>query len=186
MSEATLMMAAIEGGDQIAAEKLLTLVYAELRRSAASKIVLEAPGQTLQPTALVNEAWLRLVGDRDPVFKDRTHFFRASAEAMRRILIDRARRKKTHRHGGGLERGDFQSIEFGLPTPSKDEEILAIDEALEKFALVHPPQAELVKLRYFAGLTNEEVAEVMGLSLSTVKNYWRFSRSWLLHEIGRA
>src|SRR5581483_7367253 len=181
MSDATVMMAAIEAGDPKAAEQLLVLVYDELRRVAASKLAQEAPGQTLQPTALVHEAWLRLVGDHKPSFNDRAHFFRASAEAMRNILIDRARRKKTERHGGNYRRIDFE--EFDLASPSADEQLLVVNEALEKLAVEHPVQAELVKLRYFAGLTNEEVAEVLGISVSTVKNYWAFSRAWLLNEI---
>jgi len=181
MKDATVMLAAIEGGDRQAAEQLLVLVYDELRRLAASKLAHETPGQTLQPTALVHEAWLRLVGDQNPSFKDRTHFFRASAEAMRRILIDRARRKKTQRHGGGYQRIDFE--EFDLAAPSADDQLLAMNEALDKLALEHPVQAELVKLRYFAGLTNEEVSQVLGISLSTAKNYWTFSRAWLLNEI---
>jgi RNA polymerase sigma factor (TIGR02999 family) len=183
MNDATAMLAAIEKGDHAAAEELLVLVYDELRRLAASKLAQEAPGQTLQATALVHEAWLRLVGDQARSFKDRTHFFRASAEAMRRILIDRARRKKTQRHGGAFERVDFDCIDFEMPAPSADDELLAMNEALEKLAHAHPVQADLVKLRYFAGLTNEEVSEVMGISVSTVKNYWGFSRAWLLNEM---
>jgi len=181
MSDATVMLAAIEAGDSKAAGQLLVLVYDELRRLAASKLAMEAPGQTLQPTALVHEAWLRLVGDRSPSFKDRAHFFRASAEAMRHILIDRARRKKAERHGGGYRRVEFEELD--LASPSADEQLLAVNEALDKLLLEHPVQAELVKLRYFAGLTNEEVAEVLGISVSTVKNYWAFSRAWLLNEI---
>src|SRR5258706_6933417 len=182
VSDATAMLAAIEAGDSKAAEQLLVLVYDELRRLAASKLAHEAPGQTLQPTALVHEAWLRLVGDRTPSFNDREHFFRASAEAMRRILIDRARRKLTRRHGGGCHRVDFEG--FDLAAPAVDSQLLAVSEALDKFALEYPVQAELVKLRYFAGLTNEEVSEAMGISVSTAKNYWIFSRAWLLNEIG--
>ena len=181
MSDATVMLAAINTGDPKAAEELLVLVYDELRRLAASKLALEAPGQTLQPTALVHEAWLRLVGNHAPAFKDREHFFRASAEAMRRILIDRARRKHTIRHGGGYQRVDFE--DFDLAAPSADHQLLAVNEALDKFALEHPAQAELVNLRYFAGLTIEEVSEVLGISISTAKNYWTFSRAWLLNEI---
>jgi RNA polymerase sigma factor (TIGR02999 family) len=181
MSDATVMLAAIEAGDSKAAEQLLVLVYDELRRLAASKLALEAPGQTLQPTALVHEAWLRLVGDQTPSFKDRTHFFCAAAEAMRHILIDRARRKKTKRHGGDYRRVDFEDLD--LAAPSADDQLLAVNEALDKLALEHRVQAEVVKLRYFAGLTNEEVAEVLGISVSTVKNYWTFSRAWMLNEI---
>ena len=175
--DATVMLAAIAEGDRGAAEELLALVYDELRRLAASKLAHEAPGQTLQPTALVHEAWLRLIGDQNPSFKDRTHFFRASAESMRRILIDRARRKKAQRHGGGFQRVPFDLENFDVAAPSADEQLLAMNEALDRFALEHPVQADLVKLRYFAGLTNEEVAEVLGVSLSTVKNYWAFSRA---------
>jgi RNA polymerase sigma factor (TIGR02999 family) len=182
MSDATVMLAAIEAGDPKAAEQLLVLVYDELRRLAASKLAQEAPGQTLQPTALVHEAWLRLVGDHSPSFKDRAHFFRASAEAMRHILIDRARRKQTQRHGGNYRRVDFEEVD--LAAPSADDQLLAVNEALDKLALEHPVQAELVKLRYFGGLTNEEVSQVLGISVSTAKNYWTFSRAWLLNEIG--
>ena len=181
MSDATVMLAAIEAGDSNAPGQLLVLVYDELRRLAASKLAQEAPGQTLQPTALVHEAWMRLVGDRNPSFKDRTHFFCAAAEAMRHILIDRARQKKTKRHGGEYRRVDFE--EMDLAASSADDQLLAVNEALDKLALEHPVQADLVKLRYFAGLTNEEVSEVLGISVSTVKNYWAFSRAWLLNEI---
>jgi RNA polymerase sigma factor (TIGR02999 family) len=181
MSDATVMLAAIEAGDPKAAEQLLVLVYDELRRLAASKLAQEAPGQTLQPTALVHEAWLRLVGDQNPSFKDRAHFFRASAEAMRHLLIDRARRKQTQRHGGNYRRVDFEEVD--LAAPSADDHLLAVNEALDKLSVEHPVQAELVKLRYFGGLTNEEVSQVLGISVSTAKNYWTFSRAWLLNEI---
>ena len=181
MSDATVMLAAIQAGDSKAAEDLLVLVYDELRRLAASKLAHEAPGQTLQPTALVHEAWLRLVGEQAPSFNDRQHFFRASAEAMRRILIDRARRKHTRRHGGGYQRVDVEG--FDLAAPNVDDQLLAVNDALEKFELEHAVQAELVKLRYFAGLTNEEASEVLHISISTAKNYWMFSRAWLLNEM---
>jgi RNA polymerase sigma factor (TIGR02999 family) len=181
MSDITVMLAAIEEGDPTAAEQFLVLVYDELRRLAAAKLAEEASGQTLQPTALVHEAWLNLVGHCSPSFKDRTHFFRASAEAMRHILIDRARRKKTVRHGGGYRRIDFE--DFDMASPSADDQVLAINEALDKLATKHPVQAEVVKLRYFGGLSNLEVSDVLGVSLSTVKNYWAFSRAWLLGEI---
>src|SRR5688572_19512984 len=150
MSDATAMLAAMQVGDSKAAGELLGLVYDELRRLAASKLASEAPGQTLQPTALVHEAWRRLVGDRARCFKDREHFFRTSAEAMRRILIDRARRKQSQRHGGGCQRADLEGID--LAAPAVDDQLLAVNEALEKLELGHPVQAELVKLRYFAGL----------------------------------
>src|SRR5713101_5732400 len=181
MSNVTRILDAIGQGDSKAADQLLPLVYQELRKLAAAKFALEAPGQTLQPTALVHEAWLRLVGDQTPSFNDREHFFRASAEAMRRILIDRARRKHTKRHGGGYQRVDFEG--FDLAAPAADDQLLSVNEALDKLALEHPVQAELVKLRYFAGLTNEEVSQVLGISVSTAKNYWTFARAWLLNEM---
>jgi len=181
MSDATLMLAAVERGDPNAAEQLLGLVYKELRRLAAYKMAQELPGQTLQPTALVHEAWLRLVGDQTPSFSGRNHFFCAAAEAMRRILIDRARRKRTQRHGGGLERTDIDNVEVEAPAP--DDQLLAVHEALEKLALEYPVRAELVKLRYFVGMTNQEAAQVLGISLSTAKNYWTFSRAWLFQQI---
>jgi RNA polymerase sigma factor (TIGR02999 family) len=181
MSDATVMLAAVNAGDPNAAEGLLVLVYDELRRLAASKLASEAPGQTLQPTALVHEAWLRLVGGESRTFKDREHFFRASAEAMRRILIDRARRKHTVRHGGEYQRVDFEVLD--LAGPAVDDKLLVVSEALDKFAMEFPMQADLVKLRYFAGLTIEEVSEVLGISVSTAKNYWAFSRAWLLKTI---
>ena len=181
MNEVTRILTAAQQGDPKAAEQLLVLVYDELKRLAASKLAQEAPGQTLQPTALVHEAWLHLVGERNPSFKDRTHFFRASAEAMRHILIDRARRKRTVRHGGGYQRVDFE--DFNMASPSADEQVLAINEALDKLATEHPVQAEVVKLRYFGGLTNAEISDALGVSLSTVKNYWAFSRAWLLGKI---
>jgi len=181
MSDATLILAAVERGEPKAAEQLLALVYDELRRLAAFKMAQQDPGQTLQATALVHEAWLRLVGSQNPTFNNRTHFFHAAAGAMRHILIDRARRKQTQRHGGGYHRVDFTG--FDLAAPATDDQLLAVHEALDKLALKHPKQAELVKLRYFAGMTNEEVSQVMGISISTAKNYWTFSRVWLLNEI---
>lgn len=181
MSEATLMLQAIGRGDTLAAEQLLTLVYGELRRLAAFKMSQEAPGQTLQPTALVHEAWLRLIGGANPTYENRAHFFRVAAEAMRRILIDRARRKHTQRHGGACERVDFDEID--VAAPDADDQLLAVNEALEKLAHEHPQQAELVKLRYFAGMTSEETAQILGISVSTAKNYWAFSRAWLFNEI---
>jgi len=147
MSDANVMFSAIEAGDSKAAERLLVLVYDELRRLAAPKMGQEAPGQTLQPTSLVHEAWIHLVGDQTPSFNNREHFFRASAEAMRRILIDRARRKQTRRHGGDYQRVELEGID---PTsPAADEQLLAMNEALTRFAIEHPLQADLVKLRYF-------------------------------------
>jgi len=181
MSEATVMLAAIERGDSQASESLLNLVYDELRRLAAYKLAQEAPGQTLQPTALVHEAWLKLVGAEERRFKNRTHFFAAAAEAMRRILVDRARRRHTQRHGGGYQRVELE--ENNLVAPDEDDQLLAVNDALEKLAREYPAQAQVVKLRYFAGMTNEEAAQLLDLSVSTVKNYWTFARAWLFAAI---
>jgi len=175
------MLADIERGNPKAAEQLLVVVYDELRRLAAYKMSRESPCQTLQPTALVHEAWLRLAGNRNPTFNDRTHFFRAAGEAMRRILIDRARRKQTHRHGGNHERVVMDDLE--LAAPAEDAQLLTVNEALTKFAKEYPLQAKLVKLRYFVGMTNEEAAQALSISVSSIKNYWVFSRAWLLREI---
>jgi RNA polymerase sigma factor (TIGR02999 family) len=180
-SNVTSMLAAVQQGDPKAADQLLELVYDELRRLAAFKMAQQAPGHTLQPTALVHEAWLRLIGSQNSTFKDHRHFFCAAAEAMRHILIDRARRKQTQRHGGQLERVDLD--EFELAAPSPDDQLLAIHETFDKFVLKYPIQAEVVRLRYFIGMTNEEVSELLGISVSTAKNYWNFSRAWLFNEI---
>ena len=181
MGNATLLLTAVERGDPKATDELLELVYGELRVLATYKMAQESPGQTLQPTALVHEAWLRLLGSETPSFQNRAHFFSAAAEAMRRILIDRARRKLTQRHGGGYERVDLDG--YDLAAPESDQQLLAVHDALDKLAAEHPVQAELVKLRYFAGLTNEETAQLLNISVSTAKNYWAFSRAWLLREI---
>ena len=181
MSDATLLLTAVEQGDPKAAEKLLDLVYDELRRLATSKMARETPGQTLQPTELVHEAWLRLAGPTNPKFENRAHFFAAAAEAMRRILIDRARRKLTQRHGGGYERVDLDGQD--LAAPAADQQLLAVHEVLDNLAREYPVQAEVVKLRYFAGMTNEETAQVLGISVTTAKSYWTFARTWILHEI---
>lgn len=170
-------------GDPKAAEELLPLVYDELRKLAAAKMAQERPDQTLQPTALVHEAWLRLVGKQNPQWNGRGHFFGAAAEAMRRILIDNARRKRTERHGGGQVKMDIQKIELAEPT--KDEELLAVNDALERLAVRDKQKAELVKLRYFVGLTTEEAAEVLGISVPTADRWWNFSRAWLFEEIER-
>jgi RNA polymerase sigma factor (TIGR02999 family) len=160
MSEVTRVLNAIEQGEPRAADQLLPLVYEELRKLAASKMSHEAAGQTLQPTALVHEAWLRLVGKENPRWNNRGHFFGAAAEAMRRILIENARRKLARRHGGGQVRLDVDELE--LAYPGSDDQVLAINDALEKFAALDQPKAELVKLRYFAGLTIEQAARVLG------------------------
>jgi RNA polymerase sigma factor (TIGR02999 family) len=167
-------------GDARAADELLPLVYEELRHLAAAKMALETPGQTLQPTALVHEAWLRLTGDENRRWNDRTHFFAAAAEAMRRILVDNARRKRAQRHGGRLVRVELDNA--NLATPS-DDQVLAVNEALEKFAARNKQTAELVKLRYFVGLTLEEAAEVQGISATTAKRRWAYARAWLFQEI---
>lgn len=181
MSDVTELLAAVEQGDSRAPEQLLVLVYEELRRLATSKMARESPGQTLQPTALVHEAWLRLVASKNPKFENRAHFFSAAAEAMRRILIDRARRKLTQRHGGGSEWTDLEGKE--LAAPGTDEQLLAVHEVLDDFAKQHPLPAEVVKLRYFVGMTNEETAKALDISVATVKNYWTFARTWISLEI---
>lgn len=181
MSDATVLLAAAEQGNPKAAGQLLDLVYEELRRLAAFKMAQEAPGQTLQPTALVHEAWLKLIGAGERKFANRAHFFAVAAEAMRRILIDRARRRQTQRHGGQFERVELDDT--GLAAPAEDDELLAVDEALEKLSRDFPAQAQVVKLRYFGGMTNEEIAQALDLSVSTVKNYWAFARAWLFDAI---
>lgn len=185
MSDVTHILNAIEQGDARAAEELLPLVYDELRKLAAHRMANEIPGQTLQPTALVHEAWLRLVGgDGRAQFNSRGHFFGAAAEAMRRILIENARRKQAQRHGGGQQRVDIQDVE--LAAEIEDDELLAINEALDKLARRDPAKAELVKLRYFVGLTLEEAAEILGVSVPTAKRHWTFARAWLYAEISNA
>lgn len=181
MSDVTRVIEAIEGGDPKAAGELLPLVYEELRKLAASKMANEAPGHTLQPTALVHEAWLRLVGNDHPNFAGRAHFFAAAAEAMRRILIDRARSKRAVRHGGGQVRVDLQQLD--LASPDADDLLLAVHEALDKLAAQDPVEAELVKQRYFVGLTVEEAATLLNISPRTARNYWVHARTWLYHEI---
>jgi RNA polymerase sigma factor (TIGR02999 family) len=162
-------------------EQLLPLVYAELRRLAAHKMASENPNQTLQPTALVHEAWLKLGGEQNGQWRNRNHFFATAAEAMRRILTDNARRKLRVRHGGGQQRVDLDDCETA--SESEADHILAVSEALEKFAQLDPQRAELVKLRYFVGLTFEEAAQVLEISEPTAKRYWAFARAWLYEEI---
>ena len=181
MSDVTHILQAIEGGDAQAAEQLLPLVYDELRRLAAQKMAHEAPGQTLQATALVHEAWLRMGGDAQPEWENRRHFFAAAAEAMRRILIDHARRKQTIRHGGGMERVNLDAFE--LAASLDDEQLVALSEALEEFALHDARKAELVKLRFFVGLTSEQAAKVLGVSEPTVKRDWAYARAWLFRAM---
>ena len=175
MSEVTQLLHAIEAGEPQAAEQLLPLVYDELRKLAAAKMAQEKPGQTLQATALVHEAWLRLTGpDQEQVWNGRRHFFGAAAEAMRRILVDRARKKARVRHGGKLERVDLDHVH--LATEDKDETMLAMSDALDALARESPQKAEIVKLRYFIGLENQEIARALGISLSTVERSWAYAR----------
>jgi RNA polymerase sigma factor (TIGR02999 family) len=180
VNDVTRVLHAIESGDGKAASELLPLVYEELRRLATHKMANEAHGNTLQPTALVHEAWLRLVGSNEQTWQNRAHFFGAAAEAMRRILIESARRKRALRHGGGQQRLDIGEIEVGATTTG--EELLAVNEALERFAAFDEPKAELVKLRYFAGLTIEEAAQLLGISRATAKRWWTYARAWLYQE----
>jgi RNA polymerase sigma factor (TIGR02999 family) len=181
VSDVTHILTAIQQGDLNAADKLLPLVYEELRKLAAHKMANEKAGQTLQPTALVHEAWMRLVGNENPNFENRAHFFAAAAEAMRRILIDSARRKRALRHGGGLARVDFEQVQ--LASSRDDDQLLDVNEALDKLAAQHRIAAELVKLRYFVGMTLEESAQVLGISARTADNYWAHARAWLFREI---
>ncbi len=184
MGEVTRILSAIEQGDPQAAEQLLPLVYDELRKLASQRMAQEAPGQTLQPTALVHEAYLRLVGpEKGQHWDSRGHFFAAAAEAMRRILIENIRRKSRVKRGGGLEYQDLDRIDQpALPPP---EELLAINDALEKLAADDPQAAELVKLRYFAGYSLEEAAELLGISRASSYRNWAYARAWLRCELRR-
>jgi RNA polymerase sigma factor (TIGR02999 family) len=182
MGDVTRILADIQRGDRHAAGQLLPLVYDELRKLAAARLAYEAPGQTLQATALVHEAYLRLVGpDPDAPFDGRGHFFAAAAEAMRRILVDQARRKKAIRHGGGLIR---QSLEPDLVAAQEPrEDLIALDQALDQLAAADPIKAELVKLRYFAGLSLAEAAAVLGLAERTAGRHWTYARAWLRRAV---
>src|SRR3954452_6095862 len=182
MNEVTRILAAIGHGEPQAADRLLPLVYDELRRLAARRLAHEKPGQTLQATALVHDAYLRLVGPGDARGWDgRGHFFAAAAEAMRRILVENARRKRTEKHGGRLERQDLDGIDVEASTPSED--LLALDEALSKLEAEDPVKAQIVKLRYFAGLTEQDAASVLGISRATVQRHWRYAKAWLHSEL---
>jgi RNA polymerase sigma factor (TIGR02999 family) len=181
MKDLTQLLNAVEQGDPKAAEDLLPLVYNELRRLAAHKMAQEAPGQTLQATALVHEAWLRLGGGDRPQWQNRAHFFGAAAEAMRRILVDAARRKKRLKHGGGLERMEVDAVD--LPAPMPDDELLALDEALTQLAQINPEAGELVKLCFFVGLTQQQAAKELGVSVSTVERLWAYARAWLFRAL---
>lgn len=167
--------------DPRSAEEILPLVYAELRRLAVHRMSLEAPEHTLQPTALVHEAWLRLVGDANPTWDGRGHFFVAAAEAMRRILIESARRKKRLKHGGEWKRVDVDGLDLPLPMPG--EELLALDDALEQLATVDARAATVVKLCFFTGLTQAQAAREMGVSLATAERLWAFARAWLYRRM---
>ena len=182
VSEVTRMLEAIDQGDTRAAEDLLPLGYDELRRLAAHQMAAETPGQTLQPTALVHEAWLRLGADAQPAWQNRAHFVAAAAEAMRHILVDRARRRLAVKRGAGVPPLDANEVD--IPAPAPDDQLLAVDEGLARFAAVHPRKAELVKLRYFVGLSFEEAAEVLGISVPTAKQWWAYARAGLRVEIG--
>jgi RNA polymerase sigma factor (TIGR02999 family) len=181
MSDVTRILTDIEQGNAQATDELLPIVYNELRRMAAHKMAGERPGHTLQPTALVHEAWLKLVDPPSQSWQNRAHFFGAAAEAMRRILIARARRKHTQRRGAGAAHLDVDELEITTPVP--DDQLLALNEALDRFAALEPQQAELVKLRYFVGLKIPEAAEVLGISEATAKRWWAYARAWLFQEI---
>jgi RNA polymerase sigma factor (TIGR02999 family) len=184
VSEITHLLEAFEKGEAKASNELLPLVYEELRRLAAHKMAKEAPGHTLQPTALVHEAWLRLVKPEEQArFENRAHFFGAAAEAMRRILVESVRRKSRLKHGGQLERVDLEVVDIPLPMP--DDELLALDEALDRLTVIDARAADLVKLCFFIGLTHEQAAKELGISLATAGRLWRFARAWLLREIER-
>ena len=185
MADVTQILSQIEAGDPSAAEQLLPLVYQELRKLAANRLAQEKPGQTLQATALVHEAYLRLVGN-DPngqIWENRGHFFAAAAEAMRRILIDQARAKDSLRRGGDLQRHDVVDIEIVTPEPSAD--LLRLNDALERFTVRDPEKAQLVKLRYFAGLTIPQAAQALGISSTTAERHWAYARAWLHAELSR-
>ena len=181
MPEITRILQSLESGDAKAADELLPLVYDELRKLAAHKMLLQPPGQTLQATALVHEAYLRLLGNEDKRWESRRHFFSAAAEAMRHILIDRARRRLRVRHGEKPENVPLEEIE--IAAPAKDEIVLQLDEALEKLAQISPEQAEIVKLRFFAGFTEPEIAEILNLSERSVQRQWSYAKAWLFERI---
>ena len=181
MNEVTRILSAVEHGDPHAAEQLLPLVYDELRRLAAQKLAQEKPGHTLQTTALVHEAYTRLVGGGEPRWDSRGHFFAAAAEAMRRILIDRAREKRAAKRGGGRKKLDIDAVD--VVTRASPDQLLAIDDALAKLAREDPAAARLVELRYFAGLTVEEAGKALGVSTATAYRHWNYARAWLHGEL---
>jgi RNA polymerase sigma factor (TIGR02999 family) len=182
VSDVTRILEAVGRGDAQAAEQLLPLVYDELRKLAAHKMACESPGQTLQPTALVHEAWLRLTGAKTVEWEGRAHFFGAAAEAMRRILIENARRKLAQKRGVRSHRVELDAVD--AVAQADDATLLRINEALDTLAQEDAPSAELVKLRFFVGLTNEEAARAMGISERTAKRYWAFARAWLYQRLG--
>ena len=182
MSDVTQLLCAIEAGDPRAAAELLPIVYDELRKLASAKMASEAAGHTLQPTALVHEAWLRLGGSDAPSFQNRANFFGAAAEAMRRILIERARRRIAAKRGAGAAVVDLDEIEIPSPV-ADDDQLLAVNEALEKFAVLDPRKAELVKLRYFVGMSFDEAATALGIAVPTAKQWWAYARAWLTVEL---
>ena len=184
MSELIQILARAQRDDPKAAEELLPLVYNELRRIAAHKMSAEAPGHTLQPTALVHEAWLRLGADAQREWQGRTHFFATAAETMRRVLVDRARRRLAAKRGAGEQ--PLDADELNIPAPAPDEQLLAVNEALAKFALLDPRKSELVKLRYFVGMTFEEASEALGIAVPTAKQWWGYARAWLRVEMAGA
>lgn len=181
MSDLTRILAALDHGAAEASEELLPLVYSELRRIAAGKMSAEGAGHTLQPTALVHEAWLRLAGGDQPRWQNRAHFFAAAAEAMRRILVEHARRKQSLKRGGGAVREELQESHLVLAVPP--DELLAVHEAVDRLAAEDPTAAELVKLRYFVGMTMEETAAALGLAKRTAESLWTYARAWLSREI---
>ncbi len=183
MSDVTRILDRVQQGDAKAAEELLPLVYDELRKLAAVKMANELPGQTLQPTALVHEAWLRVAVAGEPHWNSRGHFFAAAAEAMRRILVENARRKARLKHGGGQQRVDLETLDVAITT--NDELLLIVNQALDKLTAIDPKSAELVKLRFFAGLPNAEAAALLGLAERTAKRTWAYARAWLYEEIRR-
>jgi len=183
MSDVTLMLEAISKGDARASEDLLPIVYEELRSLAAARMAQENAGNTLQPTALVHEAWLRLVGNGERTWQNRAHFFGAAAEAMRRILIDRARSKSRLKRGGG--RVSLDITDFDLAEALPDDKILLVDDSLEEFKREDPAKAQIVLLKFFAGLTNEQVAEVLNVNERTVRRQWEFAKAWLFDRISR-
>ena len=177
MSEITMILQAVGRGERKASEELLPLVYEELRKLAAAKLARESAAHTLQPTALVHEAWVRLVEDGSRTWENRAHFFGAAAEAMRRILVDKARRRARMKHGGGYERVDLEHVDIAAALP--DEKILLLDEALEKLKLEDPDAARIVVLKFFGGLTNEEIVQMLGSSDRTVRRQWSYAKAWL-------